>query len=154
MDLATHSLTAFEAQRADLDRTVQLSDDIETDVAFKTADDSVNSMQVPALRKIGALAASLPAGAKVRVDGYADPRGPATLNDDLSLRRAQAVAVTLEQAGVPEDKLVIAGHGSSESTSPQGDLDAYAFDRRVTVRLEGVAVAQSSGSSPAVADAR
>lgn len=144
LDLATQSLTATQAQRADLDRTVQLSDDIETDVAFRTADTSINSMQLPALRKIGALAAALPPGAKVRIDGYADPRGPATLNDDLSLRRAQAVALTLEQAGVPQDRLLIAAHGSSQSTSPRGDLDAYAFDRRVTVRLEGTAVAQSA----------
>ena len=149
LDLATQSLTATQAQRADLDRTVQLSDDIETDVAFRTADTSINSMQLPALRKIGALAAALPPGAKVRIDGYADPRGPATLNDDLSLRRAEAVALTLEQAGVPQDRLLIAGHGSSQSTSPRGDLDAYAFDRRVTVRLDGTAVAQSTGQSSA-----
>jgi outer membrane protein OmpA-like peptidoglycan-associated protein len=153
LDLATQSLASTEAQRAELDRTVQLSDDIETDVDFKTADASVNSMQLPALRKLGALAASLPPGAKVRIDGYADPRGPATLNDDLSLRRAEAVALTLEKAGCPQDKLVIAAHGSSQSTSPKGDLDAYAFDRRVTVRLDGTAVAQSTTSVPAVADA-
>ncbi len=153
LDLATQSLASTEAQRAELDRTVQLSDDIETDVAFRTADASVNNMQLPELRKIGALAASLPPGAKVRIDGYADPRGPATLNDDLSLRRAESVAMTLEKAGCPKDKLVIAAHGSSESTSPNGDLDAYAFDRRVTVRLEGMAVAQSATSEPAVANA-
>jgi outer membrane protein OmpA-like peptidoglycan-associated protein len=153
LDLTTQSLATTEAQRAELDRTVQLSDDLETDVAFRTADASVNTIQLASLRKIGALAASLPPGAKVRIDGYADPRGPATLNDDLSLRRAQAVAMTLEKAGCPKDKLVIAGHGSAESTSPQGDPDAYAFDRRVTVRLEGMAVAQSKASEPAVADA-
>ena len=153
LDLATQSLASTEEQRAELDRTVQLSDDIETDVDFKTADASVNDMQLPALRKLGALAASLPPGAKVRIDGYADPRGSATLNDDLSLRRAEAVALTLEKAGCPQDKLVIAAHGSSQSTSPKGDLDAYAFDRRVTVRLEGTAVAQSTTSAPAVADA-
>ena len=153
LDLASQSLTAVQGQRAELDRTVQLSDDIETDVGFRTADASINTLQLAALRKIGALAASLPPGAKVQVDGYADPRGPVTLNDDLSLRRAEAVAVTLEQAGCPQDKLVIAGHGSSSSTSPRGDLDGYAFDRRVTVRLEGAAVAQSVGSTPAVADA-
>jgi outer membrane protein OmpA-like peptidoglycan-associated protein len=152
LDLATQSLASTEAQRAELDRTVQLSDDIETDVAFKTADASVNNLQLPALRKIGALAASLPPGTKVKIDGYADPRGPATLNDDLSLRRAEVVALTLEKAGCPQDKLVIASHGSSESTSPKGDLDAYAFDRRVTVRLEGTDVAQSTESAPAVAD--
>jgi len=151
LDLATQSLAATQEQRTRLDRAVQLSDDIETDVSFRTADASVNSMQLPALRKIGALAASLPPGAKVQIDGYADPRGPATLNDDLSLRRAEAVALTLEKAGCPQDRLVISGHGSSQSTSPQGDLDAYAFDRRVTVRLEGAAVAQSTGSGSTVA---
>ena len=154
LNLASESLTAVEAQRAQLDHMVQLSDDIETDVAFKTARTSINSLQLPALRKIGALAASLPPGAKVRIDGYADPRGPATFNDDLSLRRAEAVAVALEQAGVPQDRLVIQGHGSSESTSPQGDMDAYALDRRVTVRLQGAEVAQATGSGPTVADAR
>jgi outer membrane protein OmpA-like peptidoglycan-associated protein len=146
LDLLTHSLATVQAQRAELDRTVQLSDDLETDVAFRTDDASINKLQRPALRKIGALAAALPPGAKVRIDGYADPRGPATLNDDLSLRRAEAVAVALVQAGCPQDRLVIEGHGAAQSTSPRGDLDAYAFDRRVTVRLQGAAVAQASGA--------
>jgi outer membrane protein OmpA-like peptidoglycan-associated protein len=153
LDLATQSLAATRAQRAELDRTVQLSDDIETEVAFRTADASINSLQLPALRKIGALAAALPPGAKVRIDGYADPRGPATLNDDLSLQRAEAVALALEQAGCPQDKLLIEAHGASQSRSPRGDLDGYAFDRRVTVQLEGAAVAQSARPAPAVADA-
>ena len=154
LNLSTQSLAAVETQRAALDRTVQASDDIETDVVFKTADASINRMELPALRKIGALAASLPPGAKVRIDGYADPRGPATLNDDLSLHRAEAVALALQRAGCPQDRLVIEGHGASQSTSPHGDLDAYAFDRRVTVRLQGTAaVAQLLGSGPEVADA-
>jgi len=150
LDLTTHSLAATQAQRADLDRTVQLSDDIQTDVAFRTADVSINSLQLPALQKIGALAASLPPGAKVRIDGYADPRGPAALNDDLSLRRAEAVALTLEQAGCPQERLVVQAHGSSESTSPRGDLDAYAFDRRVTVRLQSAAVARAEAQGDAL----
>ncbi|MGH8202306.1 MAG: OmpA family protein [Steroidobacteraceae bacterium] len=158
LSLATDSLASVRKQRAELDQTLQLSDDIETDVVFKTADASINKLELPALNKIGALAASLPSGAKVRIDGYADPRGPAALNDDLSLQRAEAVAVALQQAGVPPDRLVVEGHGSSQSTSPRGDLDAYAFDRRVTVRLEGAsAVARTSGlagsSGPEVADA-
>ena len=158
LSLATQSLAANQAQQAELDRTVQLSDDIETDVAFRTAGASINNLQLSALRKLGALAASLPSGAKVRIDGYADPRGPAALNDDLSLRRAEAVALTLKQAGCPEDRLVIAAHGSSQSTSPQGDLDAYAFDRRVTVRLDETALVRSgagqSGAQPALAARR
>ncbi|HVC30041.1 MAG TPA: DUF456 family protein [Steroidobacteraceae bacterium] len=153
LGLATHSLAALEAQRARLGRTVQMSDDIETDVVFQTADASINSLELPALRKIGALAASLPPGAQVRIDGYADPRGPARFNDDLSLQRAETVALTLEKAGCPQDRLIVAGHGSSQSTSPPGDLDAYAFDRRVTVRLEAApALARWLRSVPEVAD--
>jgi outer membrane protein OmpA-like peptidoglycan-associated protein len=158
LNLATQSLAADQAQQAELDRTVQLSDDVETDVAFRTADASINDLQLPALHKIGALAAALPPGAKVRIDGYADPRGPATLNDDLSLRRAEAVALMLKQAGCPQERLVIAAHGSSQSRSPRGDLDAYAFDRRVTVRLDSTAVARSHdgqpGAQPALAARR
>jgi outer membrane protein OmpA-like peptidoglycan-associated protein len=152
LDLLNQSLAATQAQRAELDRAVQLSDDVETDVAFRTGDASINTTQAPSLRKIGVLAAALPPGARVRIDGYADPRGPAALNDDLSLRRAEAVALALVKAGCPQDKLVIEGHGSAQSTSPHGDLDAYAFDRRVTVRLEGPAVARSTGEEqPSVA---
>jgi outer membrane protein OmpA-like peptidoglycan-associated protein len=148
LDLTIQSLAATQAQRAELDRTVRLSDDIETDVGFRTDDASINRLQLPGLRRIGALAAALPPGAKVRIDGYADPRGPATFNDNLSLRRAEAVALTLVQAGVPRDRLVVEGHGSSESTSLRGDLDAYAFDRRATVRLESPAVAQATSGQP------
>ncbi|MBW4050659.1 MAG: OmpA family protein [Proteobacteria bacterium] len=155
LHLLNHSLAAVDARRAELDRTVQLSDDIETDVMFRTGDASINRLQRPALRKIGALAASLPPGASVRIDGYADPRGPATFNDDLSVQRAQSVALALERAGCPLDRLVIEGHGAARETGPEEDLDAYAFDRRVTVRLEGAAAVARAAEAPApeVADA-
>jgi outer membrane protein OmpA-like peptidoglycan-associated protein len=151
---ASRSLAAVEAQRTELDRTVQASDDIETNVLFRTGATSINRMQLPALRKIAALAASLPPGAKVRIDGYADPRGPASFNDDLSLLRAEAVALALQSDGCPRNRLVIEGHGSIGSTAARRDLDAYALERRVDVRLEGgPAVAELIRSGPEVADA-
>ena len=42
----------------------------------------------------------------------------------------------LTAAGVPAGRIVIEAHGKSESQSEAGDLDGYAFDRRVSVRLE------------------
>jgi outer membrane protein OmpA-like peptidoglycan-associated protein len=132
--LAT-TLAASRKHSAELTRTLRLSDELETDVAFRTGNASVDRSDLKALRRLGALAASLP-GVTVHVDGYADPRGPEDLNDDLSLLRAEAVALVLARAGCPTRRLLIEGHGSSESASPAGDLDAYALDRRVTVRLE------------------
>src|SRR5438270_37113 len=85
--------------------------------------------------RLGGLLASMPQ-ARARIAGYADPRGSDAYNDELSLRRAQAVAAVLMSAGVPGERILIEAHGKTESTSAAGDLDAYALERRVTVRVE------------------
>jgi peptidoglycan-associated lipoprotein len=93
------------------------------------------------LLKLGALAASLPQ-AQVSVAGFADPRGAQAYNDELSLRRAQNVAAVLASAGVPRERIRIEAHGSGEAQDADGDLDSYALERRVTVRLQMPASAE------------
>jgi outer membrane protein OmpA-like peptidoglycan-associated protein len=129
------SLTHAQARGAKLDQALKNTDELQSDVSFRTNDDSINAQAVPALLKLGALVTSMP-DMKVRVAGYADPRGSDEVNDALSRRRAEAVAAVLASAGVTSDRMIIEGHGKSESTSIDGDLDGYAFDRKVTVRLE------------------
>lgn len=127
---------AREQQRGEqLDLALSHTDEVELDVGFRTNDDSIQVQSMSPLLKLGALAAALP-GAQIRVAGYADPRGPDKLNEALSRRRAEAVAAVLETAGVPRDRLIVEAHGKSASTSTEGDLDGYALDRRVTVRIE------------------
>ncbi len=46
--------------------------------------------------------------------GGADTVGPAALNLDLSLRRANAVADALTARGIPIDRLQVLGRGNSE----------------------------------------
>ncbi len=129
------SLTLAEGKAARLDQTVSRTDRLETDVGFRTNDASINTSAMPPLLKIGALAASMP-DVTVHVEGYADPRGSKTYNQELSLQRAEAVAAVLTQAGITPDRLIVEGHGKSDASSEEGDLDGYAFDRRVTVRIE------------------
>jgi outer membrane protein OmpA-like peptidoglycan-associated protein len=129
------SLTSMRVKSDQLDLTLQKTDELQTDVGFRTNDDSINAQSMSPLLKIGALAASMP-DVRVRVAGYADPRGSEEYNDALSRRRAEAVAAVLTQAGVSKEHMIIEGHGKSESTATEGDLDGYAFDRKVTVRLE------------------
>jgi outer membrane protein OmpA-like peptidoglycan-associated protein len=116
-------------------QALQQANDLGIDVAFRTNDDAISVQALAPLMKLGALAAALPQ-AKVRVAGFADPRGDDDYNQALSLRRAQGVAAVLANAGVAPERIVIEAHGDDESTSNEGDLDAYAFDRRVSVRLE------------------
>ncbi len=129
------SLSAARARGAQLDRTLQSANELGVDVGFRTDDATLSAQAMAPLLKLGALAASIP-GAQLQVAGYADPRGSDAWNDALSLRRAQSVADALALAGVARECIVVEAHGRGESTSAAGDLDGYAFDRRVSVRLQ------------------
>jgi outer membrane protein OmpA-like peptidoglycan-associated protein len=128
------SLSEARAHGAELADQLSRTDQLGLDVSFRTDDDSVAAQAMSPLLKLGALAASLPQ-AQVCVAGYADPRGSQAYNDELSLRRAANVAAVLTSAGVPRERILIEAHGKSAAGNSDGDLDAYALERRVTVRL-------------------
>src|SRR6267143_719276 len=100
--LATTCVAAWpayaQAGSAKLDEALKITDELQTDVSFRTNDASINAPSMSPLLKLGALAASMP-DVKVRVAGYADPRGSDEVNDALSQRRAEAVAAVLANAG-------------------------------------------------------
>ncbi|HEX4648148.1 MAG TPA: OmpA family protein [Steroidobacteraceae bacterium] len=129
------SLAQARSHGSQVDQTLQQTDELTFEVGFRTDDDSIPAARMPPLLKLGALLTSMPE-AHARVAGYADPRGSDSYNQELSLRRAQSVAAALMSAGVPRERILIEAHGKSESTSAKDDLDAYALERRVTVRLE------------------
>ena len=129
------SLSEARVHGAELAAQLSHTDQLGLDVSFRTDDDSVAAQAMSPLLKLGALAASLPQ-AQVCVAGYADPRGSEAYNDELSLRRAANVAAVLTSAGVPRERILIEAHGKSSAGSADGDLDAYALERRVTVRLQ------------------
>jgi outer membrane protein OmpA-like peptidoglycan-associated protein len=135
------SLAEEKARGEQLDATLARTEDLGLDVSFRTDDDSVTAQAMSPLLKLGALVASLPQ-AQVLVAGYADPRGSVAYNDALSLRRAECVAAVLGAAGVGRERIVIEAHGKSASAAQDGDLDAYAFERRVTVRVQLPSAAQ------------
>jgi outer membrane protein OmpA-like peptidoglycan-associated protein len=134
MDLASTMAHGEQLSEA-LDNAVNKTHDLEAAFAFRTSDANLSSDDVARLQKIGSLAGAIP-DVKVRVSGFADPRGSEKFNDELSKRRADSVASVLESAGIPADRIVIEAHGEHESTSAEGDLEGYAFERRVTVRIE------------------
>ena len=81
---------------------------------------------------------------KVRVDGYADPRGTVDDNLKLSQARADAVRDLFLAAGVGEQSLEINAYGKSKSVADDGD--GYALERRVRLTLQAddsAAVAQT-----------
>lgn len=128
-------LAQTREQGEKLGMAVDRSRDLEATVGFRTNDATLADDDVVRLQKLGGLAGAV-GKVKVRVSGYADPRGSDQLNAALSERRAASVARVLIQAGVDPSRLIVEAHGAADSKTAEGDLDGYAFDRRVTVKIE------------------
>ena len=137
-------LTQTQVRGEQLGLALDRSKNLEASVGFRTGDANLSDEDVARLQTLGALAGAL-GEVNVRVSGYADPRGSEVFNAKLSESRADAVAHVLTEAGVSPARLMIESYGEKDSKSAAGDLDGYAFERRVTVRIE------PAGSESAVA---
>ncbi len=151
--LANHQLAA---DLSELDGTLQLTQqqqaafaisldharDLTFNVAFRTGDAHLTTADIDQLTTLGQLAGSMP-GVKIHVSGHADPRGPEDYNKSLSQDRAESVAAVLENAGLAKERIVIEALGAS-GASETGNLDDYAFQRRVSVKLVGEASVASA----------
>ena len=69
------------------------------------------------------------------VTGHTDSDGTTAHNDDLSLRRARAVAAELT-AALPAVTIVTAGRGESEPVADNASPEGRAQNRRVTISLD------------------
>lgn len=67
------------------------------------------------------------------VAGSADTVGSAERNLDLSIRRAQAVAIALADRGIPIERLQVLGRGNSELAVATGSGVANAENRSVSI---------------------
>ncbi len=74
---------------------------------------------------------------KVRVEGHTDNRGDATYNQDLSQRRAEAVAAYLVKKGVAKERVEAKGFGPSQPLADNNTKEGRAKNRRVEFKILG-----------------
>jgi outer membrane protein OmpA-like peptidoglycan-associated protein len=113
------------------------------DILFRTGSAEITPEIAHQIQVLAQAVAKSPA-LKVRVDGYADPRGTVETNLKLSEARANAVRDLFLEAGISEDVLEVNAYGKSQSVA--ADSDGYALERRVRLTLQaqdGAAVAQA-----------
>ena len=67
----------------------------------------------------------------VRIEGHTDASGTTTLNNELSEKRAMAVAVFLKDLGVADGRLKTAWYGESQPKFPNDTPENMAKNRRV-----------------------
>ena len=107
---------------------------LQMEVMYPTATSELTSQSTARIERLAELLHKIPE-MTVRLDGYADPRGADGYNLDLSRERAESVRDILTAAGVEPTRVSIYAHGETTSAAGEGDLDAYALDRRVRIRL-------------------
>ena len=103
-------------------------------VQFRTGETGVRDSDRARIAKLGALVAGLPK-VRVRVSGFADARGDDAINQTLSQERAETVALELEKAGLPKERMVVEAMGE-RFASTEAKADDQAFERCVEIRFE------------------
>ncbi len=122
-------------------------DGLQGDVLFRTGSAEITPEIAHQVQVLAQAVAKSPA-LKVRLDGYADPRGTVADNLKLSEARANAVRDLFLAAGIQDESLEVNAYGDSQSVA--ADNDGYALERRVrlTLQAQGEAAVAQAGNSP------
>jgi outer membrane protein OmpA-like peptidoglycan-associated protein len=83
---------------------------------------------------------------RVLIEGFTDSTGSATLNEQLSKERADAVRLALAGDGVDPSRIEIRGMGPSEPIASNGNVAGRLLNRRVAI-----VISNADGSFPAAA---
>ena len=111
-----------------------LAQRLHADVMFRTGGAELDLEVAGKLEELGKLLAAHNQ-LEVQLHGFADPRGNAEKNLDLSLQRASAVRDALINGGAAPEQIRITAHGEDLTTAPKDDLEAYAWERRVSLSI-------------------
>ena len=123
------NLQKIEAQRPTVPEQTVLA----SDVFFDFDKSTLKSQFVPDLDKVADTMVR-DTSAQVLIEGFTDTAGPASYNQGLSERRADAVAAYLERKGVTANRIVTKGLGETQLAVPTPDNTPEYRNRRVEIR--------------------
>jgi len=104
------------------------------DYSFESDSAYVGTAFEPALQTIASTLVSFPQ-ASVIIVGHADATGTEAYNQELSERRASAVAAELLQLGVTREQMKLSGKGELEPVASNITAEGRAKNRRVEVTI-------------------
>ena len=104
------------------------------DVLFATNQATLNPNGMSTLRKLAAVLRENPDGTLL-VEGFTDSTGSASYNQDLSQRRANAVASALGEMGVPRDRISMKAYGQAFPVASNDNASGRQQNRRVEIVL-------------------
>ena len=135
-----------EGYQADREAVIAMLNDIQAvktergyvvtigDVLFATDQATLNPNGTSTLRKLADVMSQNP-NRTVLVEGFTDSTGSASHNQDLSQRRAEAVATALGQMGVARDRISMKAYGQAFPVASNDNASGRQQNRRVEIVL-------------------
>ena len=105
---------------------------IAMDLLFRTDETVLADVTGERLAQLAGTIAGMP-DIHIKLDGFADTRGDADYNLELSERRVEFIRDQFVAAGVAPSRINVSAHG--ESPAQDESLDSYALERKVSVHL-------------------
>lgn len=103
-------------------------------VKFEESGAEFLSSAYPILDRVVALADAC-RDSTISITGHTDSSGDETMNQQLSLERAMAVASYLDTMGIDTDRIIVAGAGSSLPIADNATRYGRSLNRRIDVHL-------------------
>ena len=109
--------------------------DLKSKLLFTTDSAVLKPEAVEQVAKLGEILAKYPDD-RIRVQGHTDSTGTAAHNEELSLRRAQAVREVLLTRGVRQEQMIVEGVGEARPIADNSSAAGRARNRRVELHID------------------
>ncbi len=107
---------------------------LRSELLFETDSAILTDAAVTQLTQIGDILVKYPED-KIRIEGHTDDRGSASYNEELSMRRADAVARVLSSRGVKPQQMLTLGLGETQPVAPNESVAGRSANRRVQLHI-------------------
>ncbi len=106
---------------------------VDSKIEFATGSAQITPQSAPLLDQLGQAVEAC--NVDITVEGHTDSTGSASLNDGLSLSRANAVRDALIVRGIPAARIVAEGYGASRPVASNETQDGRNQNRRIEFRV-------------------
>jgi outer membrane protein OmpA-like peptidoglycan-associated protein len=109
--------------------------DLKSSLLFSSNSAVLRPAAVEQIAKLGEILAKYPHD-RIRIQGHTDSTGSAAYDEQLSLRRAEAVRDVLESRGVSKRQMLVEGAGKSNPIADNSTPQGRAENRRVELHID------------------
>ena len=105
-------------------------------VLFPTDKSELLAGAMAQLNQVGEALVRNSPDSRITVEGHTDSQGQAAHNQELSQKRAEAVATYLRSRGIAPDRVTAAGKGADKPIADNKTIEGRAQNRRVEIIVE------------------